>query len=61
MLHTALGIGVYKSISVSIIIFTYFVLLHRVYRDGKRCSERYGADWKRYCQKVPYCLVPYVY
>lgn len=26
-----------------------------------RCAIKYGKDWERYCEKVPYKFVPYVY
>jgi steroid 5-alpha reductase family enzyme len=61
MLHTAWGIGAYNSIPLLVIVFTYFILIHRIIRDGMRCRERYGVAWKRYSQMVPYAIVPYVF
>lgn len=37
------------------------LLLHRDRRDDHACSIKYGRDWTKYCQKVPYRLVPYIY
>ena len=37
-------------------------LIHRCRRDGQRLAAKYGEDdWKKYCERVPYILVPYVY
>ncbi|CEM25112.1 unnamed protein product [Vitrella brassicaformis CCMP3155] len=35
-----------------------FLLLHRALRDEWACSAKYGADWQRYKQHVPYVLIP---
>jgi hypothetical protein len=37
------------------------LLLHRERRDDQACRLKYGADWHKYCQKVPYRLIPGVY
>jgi delta14-sterol reductase len=49
-------------------IFTYFfmvyfavLLLHRERRDEEKCRRKYGKDWDRYVQAVPYRIIPYVY
>ncbi|KAF2230952.1 Delta(14)-sterol reductase [Viridothelium virens] len=49
-------------------IFTYFymlyfavLLLHRERRDEEKCRRKYGKDWDRYCEKVRYRIIPYVY
>ena len=49
-------------------IFTYFyivyfavLLVHRERRDEEKCVRKYGEDWKRYTEAVPYRLIPYVY
>jgi Delta14-sterol reductase len=43
--------------------FVYFLilLLHRERRDHAHCLEKYGADWERYCRKVRWRMIPYVY
>ncbi|KAF7729579.1 hypothetical protein EC973_004254 [Apophysomyces ossiformis] len=43
--------------------FTFFicVLTHRVSRDMERCAKKYGKDWDKYCERVPYIFIPYVY
>ncbi|KAI9321670.1 ergosterol biosynthesis ERG4/ERG24 [Dichotomocladium elegans] len=41
--------------------FFLVVLTHRVSRDMERCAKKYGDDWVRYCERVPYIFVPYVF
>jgi delta24(24(1))-sterol reductase len=43
--------------------FCFFVcvLVHRVSRDMERCAKKYGKDWDKYCERVPYIFIPYVY
>lgn len=38
-----------------------FLLVHRIYRDEKKCKAKYGKYWKEYCKLVPYRLVKGVY
>ncbi|RHZ89873.1 hypothetical protein Glove_9g108 [Diversispora epigaea] len=42
-------------------VFFLIVLVHRVYRDMKRCAKKYGKDWEEYCRQVPYIFVPGIY
>lgn len=37
------------------------LLLHRCHRDEHRCAAKYGATWTKYCERVPYRMIPYVY
>lgn len=43
------------------VVYLTILLVHRLGRDEIRCSEKYGKNWKEYCQKVPYRLIPYVF
>lgn len=40
--------------------FLTVLLFDRAFRDDKRCSAKYGHDWKKYCELVPYKIVPLV-
>uniref|UniRef100_A0A1A8H8Y4 7-dehydrocholesterol reductase n=1 Tax=Nothobranchius korthausae TaxID=1143690 RepID=A0A1A8H8Y4_9TELE len=40
------------------IIYMSILLVHRCVRDEHRCSSKYGKDWKRYTDTVPYRLIP---
>lgn len=42
------------------VIFLTLLLVERAFRDDRRCSEKYGADWNQYCKLVPYKIIPYV-
>jgi delta24(24(1))-sterol reductase len=37
------------------------MILHRAWRDVRRCRRKYGADWDRYTATVKYLFVPGVY
>ena len=37
------------------------LLLDRQRRDDKWCEQKYGGDWKRYCERVPSRIVPGIY
>lgn len=43
--------------------FIYFLILliHRERRDHNMCHQKYGEDWERYCDRVPWRILPYVY
>ena len=43
------------------IIYMMILLLQRIERDQERCYGKYGKYWDKYCQQVPYKLIPYVY
>lgn len=42
------------------VIFLTILLVERAFRDDRRCSNKYGNDWKNYCNYVPYKIIPYV-
>jgi len=42
-------------------IFFTSMIVHRNSRDRKRCQEKYGADWDRYCEIVKYSFIPGIY
>ena len=39
-------------------IFLTILLTDRAWRDDLRCGEKYGKSWSKYCEKVPYKIVP---
>uniref|UniRef100_A0A3Q2PSM6 7-dehydrocholesterol reductase n=1 Tax=Fundulus heteroclitus TaxID=8078 RepID=A0A3Q2PSM6_FUNHE len=43
------------------IVYMTILLVHRCIRDEHRCSSKYGKDWKRYTDAVPYRLIPGVF
>ncbi|KAH6974641.1 ergosterol biosynthesis ERG4/ERG24 [Ilyonectria sp. MPI-CAGE-AT-0026] len=43
------------------LIFMACILVHRCYRDEKRCRIKYGAAWDQYCSLVPWRMIPGVW
>lgn len=41
--------------------FLILLLMDRSYRQEKRCAMKYGEDWKKYCELVPFRFIPFVY
>lgn len=42
------------------VCFLTLLLLDRAFRDDIRCAKKYGSDWSKYCEMVPYKIVPYI-
>ena len=42
------------------VCFLTILLLDRAFRDDKRCANKYGQDWNKYCQLVPYKIIPFL-
>jgi 7-dehydrocholesterol reductase len=42
------------------VLFLTILLTQRGFRDDRRCSKKYGADWDAYCKIVPYKMIPYI-
>ena len=36
-------------------------LLHRAWRDDRRCRAKYGALWEQYCSHARFRMIPFVY
>ncbi|KAH0513633.1 Lamin-B receptor [Microtus ochrogaster] len=43
------------------VIYFTLLLFHREARDEHQCKRKYGLAWEKYCQRVPYRILPYVY
>ncbi|XP_062066467.1 delta(14)-sterol reductase LBR [Lepus europaeus] len=43
------------------VVYFTVLLVHREARDERYCRSKYGLAWEKYCQRVPYRLVPYLY
>lgn len=43
------------------VIYFAVLLVHREARDERQCRRKYGLAWDKYCRRVPYRLLPYVY
>ncbi|XP_060078662.1 delta(14)-sterol reductase TM7SF2-like [Ylistrum balloti] len=42
-------------------LFLVMMLVDRERTDGAECRQRYGDVWDKYCEKVKYRIIPYVY
>lgn len=42
-------------------IYFAVLLIHRERRDDDKCRAKYGKDWDRYCEEVPYRIIPGIY
>lgn len=40
--------------------FLTVLLFDRAFRDDHRCLIKYGQDWKKYCELVPYKFIPFL-
>ena len=43
------------------VCFLSILLIDRAFRHEKRCKDKYGESWNRYCQIVTYKLIPYLF
>ncbi|KAJ7170767.1 ERG4/ERG24 ergosterol biosynthesis protein [Mycena crocata] len=43
------------------VLYFAVLLIHRQRRDDENCEKKYGKDWKKYMELVPYRIIPYVY
>eukprot|EP01116_Phalansterium_solitarium_P007994 TRINITY_DN2112_c1_g1_i1.p2 TRINITY_DN2112_c1_g1~~TRINITY_DN2112_c1_g1_i1.p2 ORF type:complete len:434 (-),score=164.11 TRINITY_DN2112_c1_g1_i1:431-1732(-) len=42
-------------------VFLTILLLDRAGRDEVKCREKYGSYWRKYCEAVPYRMIPYLF
>ena len=43
------------------LFFLSLLLIDRAYRHEKRCAMKYGKDWQKYCERVPFRIIPFIY
>ena len=43
------------------VLYLTVLLVHRSFRDDRKCEEKYGRFWLRYREMVPYRVLPYVF
>lgn len=43
------------------VVYFAILLVHRERRDEAKCKLKYGADWKRYTDRVKSRIIPYIY
>jgi 7-dehydrocholesterol reductase len=41
--------------------FLVLLLVDRAFRQERRCAMKYGSDWDKYCERVPFRFIPFVY
>jgi len=42
-------------------IFLTILLVHRTFRDDTKCKIKYTSYWRKYCESVPYKIIPYIF
>ncbi|KAG5519328.1 hypothetical protein PMAC_001953 [Pneumocystis sp. 'macacae'] len=53
--------GFENPITYFYVVYFTILLIHRERRDNHMCSIKYGKDWDKYCHRVPYRIIPYIY
>ncbi|KAJ7285085.1 ergosterol biosynthesis ERG4/ERG24 [Mycena rebaudengoi] len=57
----SLPTGFSNPITYFYVLYFAVLLIHRQRRDDEQCIKKYGKDWKKYMELVPYRIIPYVY
>lgn len=60
-LSWCLATGFSSVIPYFYVVYFATLLVHRAYRDDLKCRAKYKKDWEKYCEMVPWKIVPYVY
>ena len=42
-------------------VYLTVLLVDRAFRHDKRCADKYGEAWDKYCNKVQYKMIPYIF
>ena len=45
----------------SYVIFLFFLLTHRTFRDDEKCGAKYTTFWETYCNHVPFKMIPGIF
>ncbi len=51
----------YSPLPYFYVIYFTALLVHRQRRDDKKCAGKYGDDWVKYQERVPWRIVPGIY
>jgi protein-S-isoprenylcysteine O-methyltransferase Ste14 len=43
------------------VVYFTVLLVHRQRRDDKKCAIKYGEDWEKYRERVPWRILPGIY
>jgi len=57
----SLPTGFETPITYFYVMYFAVLLIHRQIRDDEMCEKKYGNDWHKYTELVPYRIIPYVY
>ena len=60
-LSWSLPCGICHALPYFYVSYFAVLLIHRQLRDEHHCRAKYGMDWDRYCQAVPWRLIPKIY
>ena len=57
------GVNLSRNSIIPLLYSVYIIILltHRIFRDEDKCKNKYGKDWEKYCEKVPYRLIPKIF
>lgn len=60
-LAIALTAGTASIVPYLVFLWLLVLLLHRSWRDDKRCRARYGELWDQYCARARFRMIPFLY
>lgn len=53
--------GTHSIVPYLLPLWLCILLPHRAWRDEQRCQKKYGQLWDKYCAKVQFRMLPFVY
>ncbi|MCG8591733.1 MAG: DUF1295 domain-containing protein [Proteobacteria bacterium] len=60
-LSISLCAGLASWVPYALPLWLLALLVHRAARDDRRCREKYGDTWERYCALARFRMLPFVY